>query len=56
MINPIKYPMRIIVDVIASSLTQLRISSEMDKSKKMPHIKAKRDKNNSQRMSDFRVK
>jgi hypothetical protein len=56
MINPMKYPMMIMVDVIASSCAQLRISNEIDRRKKTPQIKATRDKNNNQRMSEFRVK
>lgn len=48
--------MIMIEETVASSCDQFLISSDIDSNKKMPHIKAKRDKNNSQRMSDFRVK
>jgi hypothetical protein len=38
------------------SLAQFLISKDTDRRKKMPQMKARRDKNNSQRMDDFRVK
>ena len=45
-----------IVEVIASSFVQSLINSDTDNRKKIPQIKANLDKNNSQRMDDFRLK
>jgi len=39
------------VEEIASSLVQFLINNEMDNKKKMPQMKASRDKNKSQRIS-----
>lgn len=54
--NPIAYPIVMIVDVIASSRVQSRTSNDTANKKKMPQIKANLDKNNSQRIDDFRLK
>ena len=54
--KPIIYPMVMIVEVMASSFVQSLISSENDSNKKMPQIKANLDKNNNQRINDFRLK
>jgi len=51
-----KTPIVMIVDIIASSLIHFFIKRDMDNKKQMPQMKARRDKNNSQRMGDFRVK
>jgi hypothetical protein len=48
--------MVMIVEVMASSCAQSRNNKETDKRKKMPVIKASLDKNNSQRMGNFRLK
>jgi hypothetical protein len=47
--------MIIMVELIPS-LAQFLISNDTESIKKMPQMKARRDKNNSQRMDDFRVK
>jgi len=39
------------VEVTASSFVQFLINNEMDNKKKMPQMKANRDKNKSQRIS-----
>jgi hypothetical protein len=54
--KPMMYPMVIIVEVMASSFVQSLISSENESSKKIPQIKANLDKNNNQRINDFRLK
>lgn len=41
---------------MASSCTQLLINKDTANRKKIPQIKANLDKNNSQRMDDFRLK
>jgi hypothetical protein len=43
-------------DVVPSSSVQSLIRSEKARRKKKPQIKANLDKNNSQRISDFRLK
>jgi hypothetical protein len=48
--------MVMMVEVMASSFVQSLISSENDNSKKIPQIKANLDKNNNQRINDFRLK
>jgi hypothetical protein len=45
-----------IVEVIASSRVQSRTNNDTANRKKMPQIKANLDKNNSQRIDDFRLK
>jgi len=54
--RPMMYPMVMIVEVMASSFVQSLISSENDSNKKIPQIKANLDKNNNQRINDFRLK
>jgi hypothetical protein len=44
------------VEVIASSCAQSLNSNDTDSRKKIPVIKASLDKNNNQRMDNFRVK
>jgi len=44
------------VEEIASMLSLLLISKAKESKKQIPQIKANLDKNNSQRISDFRLK
>jgi len=54
--TPMMNPMVMIVEVMASSFVQSLISREKDSNKKIPQIKANLDKNNNQRINDFRLK
>jgi hypothetical protein len=44
------------VEEIASSLVQFHIRNDKESRKQIPQIKANLDKNNSQRINDFRLK
>jgi hypothetical protein len=45
-----------IVEEMASSLVQFHILNDKESRKQSPQIKANLDKNNSQRIDDFRLK
>jgi len=54
--SPITKPIIITVEEMASSWVQSHTCNDKERRKQIPQIKANLDKNNSQRINDFRLK